>query len=82
MTRSPGRPKKPWRSTLPDLPPAKFVVGTHEVRVGVAHERWTVALDGVLLPGWYATQADAWAAGVAEADRADAAQPLPVEPPG
>ena len=33
--------------------------------------RWIVAVDGVPLSGWYATRADAWTAGVTEADRLD-----------
>jgi hypothetical protein len=48
-----------------------FRVGRHQVRVWVLNDRWRVAVDDVLLPDWHARQADAWAAGVLEADRLD-----------
>ena len=48
-----------------------FTVGHHEVRVWFASGRWYVAVDGAELSTWYVTQADAWTAGVREADRLD-----------
>jgi hypothetical protein len=48
-----------------------FSVRLHEVRVWTADRRWYVAVDGVELPHWYVSQADAWSAGVREADRLD-----------
>jgi hypothetical protein len=48
-----------------------FMVGRHEVRIWVDGDRWTVAVDGELLPRWFGTQAEAWTAAVCEADRVD-----------
>jgi hypothetical protein len=48
-----------------------FVVGRHEVRVWCQEGRWTVAVDGNLLPQWFRSHADAWTAAVCEADRVD-----------
>ena len=50
-----------------------FRVGRHQVRVWVLHDRWLVAVDDVQLPDWHVQQAEAWAAGVREADRLDRA---------
>jgi hypothetical protein len=50
-----------------------FRVGRHQVRVWVLNDRWHVAVDDVQLPAWHERQADAWAAGVLEADRLDRA---------
>jgi hypothetical protein len=47
-----------------------FDVGPHVVRVTKVMEgRWTVEVDGAQVDGSYRTQADAWEAGVREADR-------------
>ncbi|HTP27514.1 MAG TPA: hypothetical protein VMK12_17910 [Anaeromyxobacteraceae bacterium] len=46
-----------------------FQVGYHEVRVSVANERWTATVDGSPVPRWFTNEAEAWAAGVHEADR-------------
>jgi len=48
-----------------------FRVGQHEVRVTRAAGRWTAVVDGVALPHWFMTEAEAWAAAVHEADRID-----------
>jgi hypothetical protein len=48
-----------------------FRAGGREVRVWMQEGRWFVAVDGVELPIWHKTQADAWTAGVTEADRLD-----------
>ena len=48
-----------------------FRVGTHELRIWMQEGRWYVAVDGVQLPIWHKVQADAWTAGVTEADRLD-----------
>lgn len=48
-----------------------FRAGTHEVRVWMKDGRWYVAVDGAELPIWHKVQADAWTAGVTEADRLD-----------
>jgi hypothetical protein len=45
------------------------MVGHHETRLWVEGGRWTVAVDGDLLPRWFATQAEAWTAAVSEIDR-------------
>jgi len=48
-----------------------FRVGSHDVVVWMVENRWYVSVDGVQLPIWHKVQADAWTAGVAEADRLD-----------
>jgi len=52
--------------------PTQFEIGRHVVKVSMVMEgRWTVAVDDGPVPGSYRTQADAWEAGVREADRRD-----------
>lgn len=51
--------------------PTTFRVSTHEVQVWMKDDRWYVSVDGVQLPIWHKVQADAWTAGVTEADRLD-----------
>ncbi len=70
MRRPPGRPTRTPQPTRLPTPATVFDVGTHAVRVWVENERWVVSVDGVRLDRWYETQADAWMAGVGEADRA------------
>jgi hypothetical protein len=48
-----------------------FNVGTHVVRVSQKDGRWTVAVDERSFPTWYLTLAEAWEAGVHEADHLD-----------
>jgi hypothetical protein len=52
---------------------AHFSVGSHLVRLSRESGRWRVFLDAGLAPfdQSYATQAEAWEAGVREADRID-----------
>jgi hypothetical protein len=52
-------------------PAATFRVGAHDVRVWMKDGRWYVAVDDVELSIWHKVQADAWTAGVTEADRRD-----------
>lgn len=57
-----------------------FQVGRRELRIAVSNKRWTATLDGLPVPGWFTNQAEAWAAGVREADRLEHAavhDPLP-----
>jgi hypothetical protein len=55
-----------------------FDVGPHVVRVTKVMEgRWTAEVDGAAIDGSYRTQADAWEAGVREADRRRPAAPRP-----
>jgi hypothetical protein len=50
--------------------PTTFEVGEHKLLVVKVHEgRWTVAVDGAPIDATFGTQADAWEAGVREADR-------------
>jgi hypothetical protein len=66
------------RPPAPPLAPisAVFEVGRHVARVTrVMEGRWTVEVDGVAVPGSHRSQADAWEAGVREADRADRLAP-------
>ena len=51
--------------------PSTFRAGDHEVRVWMKDGRWYAAVDGAELPIWHKVQADAWTAGVTEADRLD-----------
>ncbi len=52
--------------------PSSFQVGSHLIQVlKVMEGRWTVSVDGVSVQRSYATQAEAWEAGVREADRMD-----------
>jgi hypothetical protein len=48
-----------------------FRVGLHDVQVWMKEGRWYVSVDGTELSIWYKVQADAWTAGVIEADRLD-----------
>jgi hypothetical protein len=55
----------------PDVLATTFRAGDREVRLWMQEGRWFVAVDGAQLPIWHKTQADAWTAGVTEADRLD-----------
>jgi hypothetical protein len=49
-----------------------FHVGPHLVKtVRESEGRWSVVVDGTALDGTHRTQADAWEAGVREADKRD-----------
>lgn len=48
-----------------------YQVGKHVVRVSNANGRWAVAVDESELARWFVNLAEAWAAGVREADRLD-----------
>jgi hypothetical protein len=52
-----------------------YQVGKHVVRVTHANGRWAVTVDDAALTKWFVNQADAWAAGVQEADRLDRQEP-------
>lgn len=56
--------------------PTAFVVRDHSVVVAQVMPawRWTVAVDGTLLDGTFQSQAEAWEAGVREAERLDPAR--------
>jgi len=60
-----------------------FEVGCHLVRLRCLEGRWTATVDGVTATDWHRSQAEAWEAGVREADRIDreAAAPAPVPAP-
>ncbi len=64
-------------STIANSPasiPSSFTVGTHVLRVvKVLEGRWTVSVDDGPATNSYASQAEAWEAGVREADRLDRA---------
>ncbi len=53
--------------------PTSFLVGDHSVVVAQVTPswRWTVTVDGRPLEGTFETQAEAWEAGVRDADRVD-----------
>jgi hypothetical protein len=48
-----------------------FSVGTHLVRLSCSRGRWSVHVDSAAFAQWYTTEAEAWEAGVREADRLD-----------
>jgi hypothetical protein len=50
---------------------SRYRVGKHLVLVSKVEGRWSVTVDEALLPTWFMTQAEAWEAGVREADRLD-----------
>ncbi len=52
-----------------------YQVGNHVVRISNAKGRWAVTVDDAELSKWFINQAEAWAAGVREADRLDRLQP-------
>jgi len=54
-----------------------YQVGKHVVRVSNANGRWAVTVDDAELSRWFVNQAEAWAAGVQEADRLDRQKPAP-----
>ena len=73
-------PKHPANSPKNAAPPVavvtRFQVGQHVLRVSKIMEgRWAIAVDEAALPSTYRTQADAWEAGVREADRIDRLTP-------
>lgn len=60
---------------------ATFDVGSHRIRVTkVAEGRWVLAVDGSESQGAFGSQADAWEAGVREADRLDRLPDPPLSP--
>lgn len=48
-----------------------FNVRSHEIRVWTQGGRWYASVDGTQLGLWFVAQAEAWAAGVREAERLD-----------
>lgn len=52
---------------------AHFNVGTHLLRLSCWKGRWTVIVDAAAVDRSYPSEADAWEAGVREADRLDRA---------
>jgi hypothetical protein len=53
--------------------PTRFEVGTHTLLLAKAPggDRWTLTLDGTLVPGTFQTEVEAWEAGVRGADQLD-----------
>lgn len=50
----------------------RFEAGKHVLRLSKVMEgRWSVAVDDAAIDGSYRTEAEAWEAGVREADRLD-----------
>jgi hypothetical protein len=68
-------------ATKTPLPPAlklefRFQAGKHVLRLSrVVEGRWSVAVDEAALTSSFGTQAEAWEAGVREADRLDRLPP-------
>jgi hypothetical protein len=63
----------PRSRTAAEAVPAasSFEVGVHVLRLACARGRWTVTVDSVTFERWFTSEADAWEAGVREADRLD-----------
>jgi hypothetical protein len=59
------------QATPPARIPVTFQVGSHVVRVSGREGVWSVDVDGTTWPNSFGTAADAWEAGVREADRLD-----------
>lgn len=56
----------------------RYEVGGHVVRVTqIAVGRWAMAIDDVDVDGTYGTRAEAWEAGIREADKRDRASTSP-----
>ncbi len=56
----------------PVRPTLRYEVGTHQLRITqLVPGRWLLALDDQQLSGSFDTRAEAWEAGVREADRRD-----------
>ena len=71
--RPPSAPAAPSPASVPAL----FHVGGHVLRISkIVEGRWVVSVDDQEIAGGFSTQADAWEAGVREADRLDR-QPNP-----
>ena len=51
-----------------------YQVGEHVVQVSNSNGRWAVTVDDLALPKWFVSRAEAWTAGVQEADRLDRQQ--------
>jgi hypothetical protein len=51
--------------------PVSYTVGKHAVVVIPRDRNWSVSVDGAATPTTFGTQAEAWEAGVREADRLD-----------
>jgi hypothetical protein len=49
----------------------RYEVREHVLEVAGHDGRWTISVDGVEMGGWSVSSADAWTAGVTEADRLD-----------
>lgn len=70
-------PKRPTAAPALSLP-VVFRVGQHALAIGqLAEGRWNVSVDGAPPAGPYATQVEAWEAGVRLADAADRPGPQP-----
>lgn len=49
----------------------QYKVGAHDLELTRKDGRWTAAVDGIAVDRWFTSSADAWTAGVEEADRID-----------
>jgi hypothetical protein len=63
-------PRKPVQAAFSRIP-VVFRVGTHSVKVSGGNGVWMFAVDEAAGASSYATEAEAWEAGVREADRLD-----------
>jgi hypothetical protein len=69
-------PRRPMAAPAILSMPVVYRVGEHALRIGqIAEGRWNVSVDGGPVAGPYATQVEAWEAGVRLADSADRRPP-------
>lgn len=54
----------------------------HTVQIAVVNGRWTVAVDEMLFEKWFMSEAEAWEAGVREADRLESTKRPSADPFG
>jgi len=66
-----GESTRSKSSSAPRAEASAFRVGGHLLHLSSLDGRWSVTLDSVVSQRWYTTPADAWEAGVREADRLD-----------
>ena len=67
----PKRLQRPGATAATREVRTRYTVGAHVVETAGQGGRWAVFVDGVRLDASFATSADAWAAGIAEGERAD-----------
>jgi len=78
------RPRRTATAPAADLVRSEVytILDHYLVITNLAEGLWTLSMDGKPVPGAYASQAEAWVAGVTAADQLDRLRPRPVDSPG